>query len=208
MLILSMSISYAGTGRSRQKARTEAAMIDAARALLAEGVIPTVEQAAERAGISRATAYRYFANQRLLLGAVHPGIDSQTLLPADPPQDAVERVTLVATEIMRRVLENETELRAMLRVSLQDHNEQPDLPMRKGRRLVWFEDALTPAESMLDAQQRRRLVLALAAAVGIEPFIWLTDMAGIPRHEAAEILVSTAACLARDALRDAPSAGY
>lgn len=175
-------------------------MIAGARALLAEGVIPTVEQAAERAGVSRATAYRYFANQRLLLGAVHPGIDSPSLLPADPPQDPVERVTLVASEIMRRVLENETELRAMLRVSLEQHDDEPDLPMRKGRRLVWFEDALAPMQPVLDAQRHRRLVLAIAAAVGIEPFVWLTDLAGIPREEAAEILVSTARCLARDAV--------
>lgn len=203
MLIMSMSISYRGTGRSRQKARTAAALIAAARAHLSDGVIPTVEQAAERAGISRATAYRYFANQKLLLGAVHPETDTPTLLPPNPPQDVVERVTLVATEIMRRVLENETELRAMLRVSLERGDDEPELPMRKGRRLGWFEDALTPLQDMLDARNRRRLVLALSAAVGIEPFVWLTDMAGVSRREAAEVVVSTARCLVADALKPA-----
>jgi len=42
-------------------------MLAATRELLAEGVTPTVEQAAERAAISRTTAYRYFPNQRALL---------------------------------------------------------------------------------------------------------------------------------------------
>lgn len=62
-------------GRTHQKAHTRAAMVAATRALLAEGVTPTVEQAAERAAISRTTAYRYFANQRALLIASYPEQD-------------------------------------------------------------------------------------------------------------------------------------
>ena len=58
-----MSIPYELTGRSPQKARTRAALVAAARLLLARGVTPTVEQAAEAAVISRTTAYRYFPNQ-------------------------------------------------------------------------------------------------------------------------------------------------
>jgi AcrR family transcriptional regulator len=174
-------------------------MVAAARALLRDGITPTVEQAAERASISRATAYRYFKNQRLLIAAVHPDI-RPSLLPADPPRDAVERATIVAWEVMRRVLENETELRAMLRVSLEPHDDEPDLPLRKGRRIIWFEDALSPLNTVLSTRHHRRLVLATAAAVGIEPFVWLTDMAGASRHEAAEILVSTVESLVRDAV--------
>ena len=201
---MSTSISYTETGRSRQKARTEAAMVAAARALLGEGVLPTVEQAAERAGISRATAYRYFKNQRLLIAAVHPDI-RLSLLPPDPPRDAVERATLVAAEIMRRVLENETELRAMLRVALEPHDDEPELPLRKGRRIIWFEDALSPLQTVLGANDHRRLVLATAAAVGIEPFVWLTDMARVSRQEAVEVAVSTVEALVRDAvLRGSP----
>jgi AcrR family transcriptional regulator len=39
-------------------------MVSATRELLAEGSAPTVEQAAQRAAVSRTTAYRYFPNQR------------------------------------------------------------------------------------------------------------------------------------------------
>jgi AcrR family transcriptional regulator len=194
-----MSISYTETGRSRQKARTEAAMVAAARALLSEGILPTVEQAAERAGVSRATAYRYFKNQRLLIASVHRDI-SPSLLPADPPHDPMERARLVASEIMRRVLEHETELRAMLRVSLEPHDDEPELPLRKGRRVTWFEDALSPLQDVLSAEHHRRLVLATSAAVGIEPFVWLTDMAGASRREAADVIVSTVEALVRDAI--------
>ena len=47
--IMDMSIPYAETGRTGQKARTREAMVAATREWLAEGVTPTVEQAAERA---------------------------------------------------------------------------------------------------------------------------------------------------------------
>src|SRR4051794_3576256 len=42
-----MSTSYQTTGRTRQKARTRAALVAATRELLAEEVTPTVEQAAD-----------------------------------------------------------------------------------------------------------------------------------------------------------------
>ena len=112
----------------------------------------------------------------------------------------MERAALAASEIMRMTLDNETELRAMLRVSLEHHEEEQDLPLRKGRRIGWFEDALSPLRPVLGPQRHRRLVLANAAAVGIEPFIWLTDVAGVSRRDAAELLVATARSLTRDAV--------
>ena len=69
-----MTTSYEVGGRTRQKLRTRTAVVDAARALLAEGLTPTVEAAAERASISRTTAYRYFPSQRALLVAAHPEV--------------------------------------------------------------------------------------------------------------------------------------
>src|ERR671922_144625 len=82
---MGMSIPYELTGRTNQKARTRSALLDATRELLAEGANPTVEQAADRAAISRTTAYRYFANRRALLTAVYPEIESTSLLDADAP---------------------------------------------------------------------------------------------------------------------------
>ena len=49
------------TGRTNQKLRTRKALLDAARALAARGEPVTVTAAAAEAGISKATAYRYFA---------------------------------------------------------------------------------------------------------------------------------------------------
>ncbi|MBA3427049.1 MAG: TetR family transcriptional regulator, partial [Actinobacteria bacterium] len=70
-----MTVPYERTGRTNQKSRTRAALIAAARELLAQGVTPTIEGAAAAAAISRTTAYRYFPNLRALLAAAYPHIE-------------------------------------------------------------------------------------------------------------------------------------
>ena len=140
-----MSIPYERTGRTQQKARTRNALIGAARELLAEGVTPNVERTADRAGISRATAFRYFSNQRALLVATYPQVEERSLLGADAPEDPIARLDAVTEELVRQILEFEPELRAHLRLSLEPAPSQPDeLPLRQGRAIGWIEDALRP----------------------------------------------------------------
>src|SRR5215831_12539868 len=57
-------------GRESQKNRTRKALITAAGELMRAGWRPTVTDVAESAGISRATAYRYFPTQEMLLAEV------------------------------------------------------------------------------------------------------------------------------------------
>jgi hypothetical protein len=47
----------------------------------------------------------------------------------------------------------------------------------------------------------RRLVLAIRATTGIEALIWLTDVAGLAREDAAVLMRSSARALLRDACR-------
>jgi AcrR family transcriptional regulator len=201
--MMGMSIPYELTGRRHQKARTRAALLDATRALLAEGVNPTVEQAADRAAISRTTAYRYFANRRALLLAVYPEIASRSLLDQDAPADPAARLELVLERFTRHVLEHESALRAQLRLSLEPGPTESDrLPFRKGRAIGWIEDALAPLRERMTAPELRRLVLAIRATTGIEALVWLTDVAGLSRAEASELMRSSARALLRDACRD------
>ena len=46
----------------------------------------------------------------------------------------------------------------------------------------------------------RRLVYAVGATIGIEAFVWLTDMGGLSREEAAEVMRTNARTLLRSAL--------
>jgi AcrR family transcriptional regulator len=201
---MSMSIPYEATGRTHQKARTRAALVAATRALLAEGITPTVEQAADRARISRTTAYRYFANQRALLIAAYPELDAASLLDVDAPGDPVARLEIVVERITRQVVQHEPELRAMLRLSLE--TPPPDregLPLRQGRAIRWIEDAFAPLRERLPESELHRLALAIRATIGIEALVWLTDIAGLSREEAVELMRSSARTLVRAALSEA-----
>jgi AcrR family transcriptional regulator len=203
-----MSISYEGTGRTGQKARTRGALVAAARQLLAEGTTPTVEQAATAASIARATAYRYFPNQRALLTATFPEIAESSLLGESPPADAEARLDIVVDAIARQALEHEPELRNMLRLSLEpDPAKRGDLPFRTGRRVVWVGDALAPLRGRLPEPQLQRLVHAIAAAVGIDALVWLTDIAGVSREEAVDVMRWSARALLRAAVTEGAATG-
>jgi AcrR family transcriptional regulator len=204
-----MSISYERTGRTRQKLRTRDDLIAATRGLLAKGTTPTVEQAAAAAGISRATAYRYFPNQRALLAATYPLIDRRSLLPAPAPSDPAARLAAVAEVQTQLVLELEPELRTQLRLALDPAAaDRGQLPLRRGRRITWIEEALAPLEGRVPDRDLRRLVHAIGATVGIEALVWLTDVAGLSRDQAIEVMRWSAGALLRTALADiVPNSG-
>ena len=180
-----VSTAYEESGRTQQKARTRRQLIASTRDLIAAGnPSPTVDEAAEAAAVSRATAYRYFPNQTELLIAAHPEIDTTSLLPDDPGDDPAVRLDLAVDRFVDFTLEAEAEQRMMLRLSL-EAGPGRDLPIRKGRAIGWFQDALAPLEPELGKAGTRRLAIAVRSAVGIESLVWLTDIAGLSREEAA-----------------------
>jgi AcrR family transcriptional regulator len=202
-----MSIPYELTGRTQQKARTRKALIGAARQLLAEGVTPTVERTADRAEVSRATAFRYFPNHRALLVATYPQLEEPSLLGSAAEDDPMARLDAVTEDLGRQILEYEPELRAHLRLSLEPAPTQSHgLPLRQGRAIGWIDDALKPLRDRIPARDLRRLVLAIRATVGIEAMVWLTDVGGVSREQAVDIMRSSARTLLRSAISDAPPA--
>jgi AcrR family transcriptional regulator len=197
-----VSTPYETLGRTSQKRRTRQALVDAARELVARGMTPTVEDAAETAGISRATAYRYFPNQGALLAAAHPEIETQSLLPPDAPDDPVDRLAMAIREFTTLVVNSEPQQRTMLRLSLDPNRAEP-LLLRQGRAIPWIEEALEPCRDVLSDRERRRLALAIRSAVGIESLVWLVDVAELSRDEAVELQRWTASALLQTALADA-----
>jgi AcrR family transcriptional regulator len=201
---MGMSIPYEMTGRIDQKARTRNALIESTRALLADGMTPTVEEAAAAAAISRTTAYRYFPNQRSLLVAAHPETEVRSLLGDDAPDDGERRFALAVEAFTDLVMETESELRAMLRLSLErDAPELDQLLLRQGRAIGWLHDALAPLRDQLSDAALRRLVLATRSGCGIESLVWLTDVARLSRPEALDVMRWTAHALLQTTMSEA-----
>jgi len=200
-----VSTAYDQTGRVDQKRRTRQALIDAACALVAEGLTPTVEEAATAARISRTTAYRYFPSQRALLASAFPEIELASVLPPDAPDDPVQRFEAVVEYVTDMVVDTEAQQRTMLRLSLEvDAEERANLLLRQGRVIGWLEDALSALRGRVPDAAMRRLVLAVRATIGIESFVWLTDVAGLAPDEAIATMRWSADALLRRTLADLP----
>jgi AcrR family transcriptional regulator len=197
-----VSTEYLESGRKRQKQRTRDQLIAAARELITAGDTPSVEEVAKAAGISRPTAYRYFASRAELLAAAYPVTVAASVLPDPPPEALDERVAAVAAFVIGHVRENEPQQRAMLRLSL---GEVPhELPLRQGRVIPWFVEALAPMADSIGHQSVHRLALALRAACGIETRVWLSDIAGLAPAEVSALQQWMVDALVKQALETPP----
>ncbi len=193
--------------RLNQRRRTRAALVAAAAEAVRRGQTPTVAEAAEAAGVSRATAYRYFGSQDALL--LELSLDLIGNAPTEGPVTegpVSSRVDAVIREFTRMSYRNESLVRTFMKLAMEQwlrtHNEGTgDYPIRKGRRVSWFEKALEPLRS-LSPRKRRRLMVALSMFAGIEPMIVAKDIYGCTEKEAEDTLSWAAQAILRSAIRD------
>lgn len=202
-----MSIPYEASGRVEQKSRTRSALVSAAREMVSRGLAPSVAEAADAAAVSRTTAYRYFPNQRSLLAAAHPETGAESMLGEDPPTDPAARLDQVIQRFTGVILETEAQQRTMLRLSLEDDpQDRGGQPLRQGRAIGWITEALEPVRDQLAEDELRRLVLAIRSATGIEALVWLTDIGGLSRDAAVELMRWSAQSMLQAALSTGVSA--
>ena len=96
----------------------------------------------------------------------------------------------------------EPQLRTSLRLSLeQPAAAQPAL--RQGRAVGWIEHALEPVRASHPTVDVHALAVAIRSATGIETLIWLIDIAGYNREQAAATVRHTALALLDAALHSA-----
>jgi AcrR family transcriptional regulator len=179
--------------RLNQKLRTRAALLRAARELVAQGRTPTVTEVADAALVSKATAYRYFPTQEALLVELPLDEDAPTvesLFGDGAPADAEERAVLVQRALYDLARDHETEFRVFLRASLtrslRDGNGGGD-PLRGARRDALLAEALAPLADELPSEEVERLRTAVAMLVGIESMIVLRDVLHLEHDDAREV---------------------
>lgn len=172
----------ADSGRVNQKRRTRKALLEAAARLAREGRTPTLEEVAEAALVSRATAYRYFQSVEDLL--LEASLDVAVPEPADlfaggGPADPVARFERVEAALHEMMAANEVQLRMMLVHSLERRLKgaaDDTLPARQNRRTPLLEAALAPVRDEFTPAARERLLAALSMIVGIEAIVALKDV--------------------------------
>lgn len=190
------------SGRVNQKQRTRTALLTAASELVASGANPTLADVADRALVSKATAYRYFASADALI--VEAGFDrdfptaEQALATAgDEPTARVLAVEGAVNDVM---LTHERAMRIIIRNAIDRALADPEeAPHRTGRRQSLIAAAVAPLADTLPKASLARLRHALALVIGPEAIIAARDVCRLDAAEtravtrwAAEALVMRA----------------
>ena len=168
----------------------------------------TVAAVAERAGVSRATAYRYFiSNDAVTVWATRPmsAEPGAPEIPSTPePEELGDRAARLVRDQGVWAFEHERELRALLALSLGPDAEQRGLSRRgKMRRSQWIEDGLLKyLPGNVTAEHRARLAGALTPLFGSEAVVWTQDAAELGQQQALDLLAWIARTLVEATIRD------
>ena len=177
--------------RANQKRRTRKALLETASRLMRAGQRPSLEEVAEAALVSRATAYRYFPSIEALLveAALDVAVPGADEIYKDEPRDPVARLERLDATLDALLNENETQFRTMLAHSMARAMEgrDGDLLARQNRRSPLIEAALEPAAQELDPALRGRLEKALAVMIGTEAMVVFKDVLQLDLDEAREV---------------------
>ena len=184
--------------RANQRERTRLAIMDGARKLLREGKIPSVAAAAEAARVSRATAYRYFPTQSALIQeAVNTDLLARTWESDKPHAELAsfaDRIECAVAEMLTLTHENDTILRGVLLLSLQQWatiqagEKLEEEPIKRGAgRIPAIKAALAPYQDTLSPAALRRLTIGLSLIVGAESLVVLRDIWHLDETEAKEV---------------------
>lgn len=195
--------------RPNQKRRTRKDLLQAAARLLKRGRRPSLEEVAEEALVSRATAYRYFQGVEPLL--VEASLDTAVPEPAEalrgaPADDPVARVQRVDAALHDMIVANEGQLRIMLMHSLQRSAQRESdaaLPPRQNRRTPLIEAALAPARDRFRPSELKLLSRALALVVGTEAMVVCKDVLQLDDAETRKVKRWAVKALVEAALKPA-----
>ena len=180
------------TARANQKRRTRKDLLQAASRLMKQGRKPSIDEIAEEALVSRATAYRYFPGLEALLveASLDVSIPSAQELFERASNDPVVRMQSVDTALHDAIIANEAPFRMMLIHSMErrlGRQDGEELPVRQNRRTALIEAALEPVRGELTPQAFETLSRALALIIGTEGMIVIKDVLQLEDSDARKV---------------------
>jgi len=176
--------------RVNQKARTRSALLQAATELVAEGKQPSMPEAADRALVSVATAYRYFSSAEDLWWEASLAAMAATMAEADERVEAAgtdpeARLEALIRSVQFRMLDDQMPYRRITLTAQEQWFRQADapdderVPIRQGRRNGQIRVAIAPLQGQLRRKDFERIARALGLIIGSEALISLTDAVGL-----------------------------
>ena len=198
------------SGRIAQKKRTRDLLLRTARELMARGQPITVAQTANEAGISTATAYRYFPDPETLkleAAITFDAEDDEVMMAALRAKlrgetDISKRVIAVHRLMVNHIRSNESGLRLFIASGhsklAADTGER--LPGFARQRISLLTYALQPVRLKL-GEMFEDVLFALASATGHEAYFVLKDVCRLPEHKIAQISEANLRVLVRHLIK-------
>lgn len=180
-------------GRANQLRRTRKDLLQAAARLTRAGRNPTLEEIADEAMVSRATAYRHFPDAAALLVEASLDIDTpqaEKIFAGGPPEDPAARLEHVDAAFEEMIRGNEVALRLMMQHALGRsirRGPETGAPLRQNRRTPLIEAALEPARRQFRPSSLKMLKQALAMVIGTEAMLVLKDVLQLDDTEARRV---------------------
>ena len=183
---------YKGTRK-----RTYILLVTTALDLFEKGAMPSVSELAFEAGVSRATAYRYFPTQSDLITATVNASLGPILTWRPQSEKTSERIDELLRYAFPRMFEHEGVLRAALQVSLQqwasDRSslQNVDVPkvkrLQRGNRKDILSMVTTPMKGEYPQETIDKVIKAFSVIYGSEIFLVLKDIWMLDNQQVTEI---------------------
>ena len=168
-------------------------------------------QAADRALVSVATAYRYFPSAEDLWWEASNEAVGQTMAEVkqrvdDAGSDPRARLDALLRSAGFRMLDDQVPYRRISKIALEhwfgqvDAPERERVPVRQGRRNEQIDNVLAPLKGRMSKKDLDRIAHALGLVVGTEAMIALTDAVGLDVPAAKRTLLDAGRWLLAGAL--------
>lgn len=181
---------YLESGRIGQKRKTRELLLVTAKKMLVKGENISVEQVALVAGISKATAYRYFSNKDILLkeASLQRGLmDKDDLFGDIDVCNLNARIEKLIDYHFEVLTTNEDVFRLYLGAIMQNSVRDKKNYSRGGKRILLIAEALLPLKKEISKETFDKMVNAISLLMGIESISILKDICGLENGSIQEM---------------------
>ncbi|WP_109419512.1 TetR/AcrR family transcriptional regulator [Proteus terrae] len=178
-----MSYSDETDAMSGTRKRTHQLLVTTALGLFEQGMLPTVSELAAHAGVSRATAYRYFPTQSDLISATVDASLAPIIAWTPTPEDNTQqRITELLNLAYPQMFKHEGALRGALQVSLQQwakerqSSEYAEKRFIRGHRKDILLKVIEPLKSRYPEEMWDKVIKSFSLIYGSEVFLVMKDI--------------------------------
>lgn len=207
-----MSYSDETDAMSGTRKRTYQLLVTTALGLFEQGMLPTVSELAAHAGVSRATAYRYFPTQSDLISATVDASLAPIIAWTPTPEDNTQqRITELLNLAYPQMFKHEGALRGALQVSLQQwakerqSSEYAEKRFIRGHRKEILLKVIEPLKAYYPQEMWDKVIKAFSLIYGSEVFLVMKDIWKMDDQQVIDMTQWMAKAILNQAKSDYPA---